>query len=123
MKRRAFLSGLFKLGLLSVSLPGLSLAKAKASSEFFANKPFEFSNETDHLGRIYLAHYPNDIHHCQELYLKFAQSSNKSPAEQQKLWQILSKQIQQDFKEGDIVKLQGWILSRTELRLTTLNVL
>ena len=123
MKRRAFLSGLFKLGLLSFSLPGLSLAKAKASSEFFANKRFEFSNETDQLGRIYLANYPHDVPHCQDLLLKFEQSSNTSPAEQQELWQILSKQIQHDFIEGKIVKLHGWILSRTELRLTTLNVL
>jgi hypothetical protein len=120
MNRRAFLNLLAKVGVLSMASTRPSMATVTSDTLFSEKQRFEFSKETDQLGRIYLAAYPDDVSCCQRMRLEL---EDLSTAKQQKVWQTLLMQVRHDFLQGNIVKLHGWVLSRTELRLATLNVL
>lgn len=65
------------------------------------------SSSLQPLGARYLRDYPDELDHCRRLQ---AHIDGADPG-------LLRELVCSDFRSGDTLRLDGWLLSRTELRL------
>lgn len=65
------------------------------------------SSSLQPLGARYLRDYPDELDHCRRLQ---AHIDGADPA-------LLRELVCSDFRHGDTLRLDGWLLSRTELRV------
>lgn len=75
------------------------------------------------IGQHYLQHYPHEANADQLLGLITAGVITDANASGQQLRDRLAQKIRQDFADERVVKLQGWLLARTEARLCALTTL
>lgn len=130
--RRSFLNIFIYLSVIGLIKPSHALAKAgKLSkpdplcsklSQFFINK-----ESASVIGREYLRRVPNEANATLLVDLISSSSAERrlelTKADTKKLRELLLLQQRQDFEDGRIVKVQGWILSETEVRLCALAAL
>lgn len=123
MNRRSLFNRLFKVGMLSflsVSTPVRSIASQSKKDNLTR---LDYSRETNQLGYLYLSLYPDELLVCRQFAQKLDRCQLGSKKHDSRVWEMLSQQIRDDFRQGNTVLLSGWVLSRTELRLSTLNIL
>ena len=123
MKRRALLNWLVKTSVLSIAAVNLPVSVAVGSTQKQTGRCFDFSPETDQLGRQYLSLHPDDAPVCRQLLKKLSDGKIGLANTDSQMWRVLSQKIRDDFHQNHTVIMHGWVLSRTELRLATLNVL
>jgi len=132
MTRRNFLRALGFLSAFSLPGPARALAKPGESrvpgplgsklAKFFINR-----ESATIVGREYLRRAPREAD--VRLLVDLICSSEKgrraelAKADMEKLRELLLQQQRQDFEEGRIVNVQGWILSETEARLCAVAAL
>jgi hypothetical protein len=107
MKRRLFIKASVAGG--ALAFPGASLLAARvvvARPPEDLNKLFADEAKIRQLGRNYLAAFPgeDDIDILQNLAVPVENLSLATAA------------VKQDFDNGDVVTVDGWVLSRTEAR-------
>lgn len=131
--RRKFISNLFSLGGIAVlSTPQRSLAWV--STQAGLNRPglpltqlIRQQESARVIGRAYLEAVPAEGN-ALRLSDTLMESLNLNPENAavlapEQLHQRLRERVREDFRDGRTVKLQGWILSRTEARLMALIAL
>ena len=95
---------------------------AEKLTEFFVHR-----ESAKVIGRKYLLHVPKEanVDLLVNLLCSFQQAryAELAQADRGKLRELLLYQQRQDFEHGHIVKVQGWILSETEVRLCALAAL
>jgi len=123
MERRALLNLFVKVGILSLVAAKVPAQPVIRKTPTHGNKRAHFSPETDQLGRFYLSACPEDTPYCRKLMLELGYSPANPLKVDHGLGRVFSKQIRNDFRVGNTFILCGWVLSRTELRLATLNIL
>lgn len=131
--RRKFISNLFSLGGIAVlSTPQRSLAWV--STQAGLNRPglpltqlIRQQESARVIGRAYLEAVPAEGNALQlsdtlleSLNLNTENAAALAP---EQLHQRLLERVRADFRDGRTIKLQGWILSRTEARLMALIAL
>ena len=85
-----------------------------------------FSNDRSlrHIRERYVSLYPVEAE--PEILLAAIKRSNPALAaallssDHRRLTSLARVQVRRDFEENDVVSLEGWLLSRTEVRLATL---
>ncbi len=130
--RRLFLRlvvGLSALGLIRPARAWATLVE-RTAPEPLASKLANAVIQKDSaavVGREYLRRVPEeaDVHRLVDWICAFhgGEREDLLEAGQQELRERLRDQQRQDFENGRIVKLQGWILSETEVRLCALAAL
>ena len=71
------------------------------------------------IGREYLRQYPNEKN-MDVLYKSLKIVPLHNEIEKSEVCLCLADKMENDFSRGDVINLQGWLLSRTELRLCAL---
>ena len=73
------------------------------------------------LGAAYLVRYPDEAD-IETLVSALVADMKAAPllADSPRLWQLLQRRVRADFRQGRLVRLDGWVLSQTELRLCAL---
>ena len=130
--RRRFLRILGFLSAFSLTRPSRALDQFATSSEpeLLASKLANFFIHKDSasaIGREYLRCAPREANELLLVNL-ICSSLKKNRNELEKvnvdeLRELLVLQQRNDFKNGHIIKVQGWILSETEVRLCALAAL
>ena len=129
--RRQFLRLSASTGLasfaLSCSWPGVSavLASERFGNSDLASALTTFFKDPDGaaaVGRRYLALHPDEAD-ADRLSEALFDSAQPSRATTEALRSDLSRQRQRDFRDGDVVILDGWLLARSEARVCALTVL
>jgi hypothetical protein len=112
MKRKTFLA-LSTLGILGLYLP--SIECGPSPDDELLSRPIMLSSlfspaEIKSLGKAYLKKFPlqSGKHTLKEQLLGDPRPANFAT--------YLAQRTEQDFKEGKIMELDGWILSQTESR-------
>ena len=72
------------------------------------------------LGKRYLDLYPYEK---QRALLLAARIQSSQPWTSSALRKLLARQRESDFQNGDIIMIDGWLLSRTEVEVCALTVL
>jgi hypothetical protein len=124
LKRRSFLGWLVSTGVpacASFSLP--VTASTSKSVHCNSSHRYEHSAETDQLGQYYLSEFPEDVSACRHLLTLISNRRDEYTDKDSRLWRGINKKICDDFRQDNTVNLYGWVLSKTELRLATLNIL
>jgi hypothetical protein len=118
MKRRQFSLAIFGGSLLG--LTGLSNRLAANPISIVASL-FTHHHSAIALGKHYLALFPEEANY----EWLTTQTLRRLPAntESQALKKALKRQSQKDFYDGNTVMVEGWVLSRTEVRLCALLAL
>ena len=119
MQRRRFITlstiTAFAVGapFLNCSEPDLALDKLLAMPQTLSRLQDE--NTLVAIGKAYGAAHP-DEYSLRKLERKLAENNLSSDTPPNKIFATLDKAIQSDFDSGNIVILQGWVLSITEAR-------
>ena len=119
MQRRRFITlstiTAFAVGapFLNCSEPDLALDKLLAMPQTLSSLQDE--NTLVAIGRAYGASHP-DEYSLRKLERKLAENNLSSDTPPNKIFATLDKAIQADFDSGNIMILQGWVLSITEAR-------
>lgn len=80
---------------------------------------FHSKNSAKIIGQEYLIQYPNEKD-MDALYTSLEVVPLHIGMEKSEVCFCLSEIIKNDYSNGDVINLQGWVLSRTELRLCAL---
>lgn len=109
--RRAFLGGLVAAAAAALALPLLrALRRRPARAALPAAAPSDPVRESARIvGRAYLARFPQD---ADPVRLRCALAGPP-----------LAERVRRDFERGDVVQLDGWVLSRSEARRCALEAL
>ena len=76
------------------------------------------------LGRVYLDEFPADRDLTRLIDLLFPDLARRpAPVQATALAESLAKRVRQDFVDGNVVSLEGWLLARTEARICALLAL
>ncbi len=124
--RRIFLRTLVCLSALGLTRPARGLAKldeASAPNPLASNLAMFFTHKESaaKVGLEYLRSVPEEADANRLVDLICSSQSegraNLVEADLERLRELLRRQHLQDFEHGRVVKLHGWILSETEVRL------
>lgn len=83
---------------------------------------FKDPEGTAAIGRRYLALYPQEAD-ADHLTAALFDTAKPSPTTADALRSELSRQRQQDFRNGQVVVVDGWLLARSEARVCALSAL
>lgn len=122
--RRRFLYGAAAGGLALSGVAGdLALTRGKRRSTLRWTEQLSQGINVDDLGREYLTRYPEEADPSTLIAKLAAALPFLAPLTE---WgtsaEPLREQMGRDFSQGQVVKMGGWLLSRTELRLCALTV-
>ena len=115
MERRSLIKWIFGASVLTFvgAKAPLLLSATDNESEHF----FKISKGTSELGKRYLEAYPEERELCKTLSLDL-RAKNISRFDTKEF----ALKIREDFRNANTVVLDGWVMSKTELRLSTLNI-
>jgi hypothetical protein len=126
MKRRIFIkfSGYTAA---AVAIPFLNSCKENAFNPAIAQPQFlsHFFDEKTTLetGQVYLKQRPEENNKNKIVDLLTNKSSVSATSDAKTVYADMGKKVQQDFEKGEIVIVDGWVLSVTEARQCALYAL
>lgn len=95
---------------------------AGAELAFTLSALFKDPERVAALGRRYLAHYPEDAD-ADRLAVALFGDTTRSQADAATMRADLARQRERDFRDGEVVVVDGWLLARSEARVCALSAL
>ncbi len=130
MRRREFVAGLAALSTVLVSWPAWASRWLEGSAASPAERllaAFRHPDSAAAVGRAYLAGHPQDADTgcLVETISKHLHCRGCDPAQTSRadLRRAISHQVRDDFAQGRVVQVDGWVLSATEAQLCGLAAL
>lgn len=121
LSRRHFILSVLS-GLAAVTLEGCGSLTAKNPLVLRLSQTIGDADASKYFGHLYLQHFPEEAEIEQLLeridagligeFDQGMQSENP-----QLLAEYLDKQVRSDYRDGEVVQVDGWLLSRTEARI------
>ncbi len=123
MKRRFFIY-LSVAGTLALGVPGIGCRQRNKQLNKFLAQPKFLShicnaNTLKEIGKAYKKQFPSETKEDKISDLLIIDSTGKPVAQtldQATIEALMDKKIKEDFEQGEIVVVKGWVLSATEAR-------
>lgn len=119
MKRRPILMALALAGLGAATRPFSALAALAPHEGLHAGdllQALSHRASAARVGQAYLGAYPEEAE-LERLVRQLESALASPPRSRRALRERLGATVRQDFADGRTVRVQGWVLSRTEARL------